>query len=122
MASRMRKEVEAKGQIKIARLMASGWVRGGTGGIGALGALGMGLRNLVGVRLGGVVISLGGFYIYFILKTEIYDRLHQVYEKLLPTRLYRHFCKVIHRPLCNKIVARCYFNKRRKLFFASPVG
>ncbi|KAK4446690.1 hypothetical protein QBC34DRAFT_469201 [Podospora aff. communis PSN243] len=49
------KEVEARGQSKKARLMASGWGQGVAGGIGASSALGMGLGNLVGVLVSGVV-------------------------------------------------------------------
>ncbi|KAK0618921.1 hypothetical protein B0T14DRAFT_602858 [Immersiella caudata] len=53
------KEVEARGQSKKARVMASGWGQGVAGGIGASGALGMGLGNLVGVLVGGVVAIPG---------------------------------------------------------------
>ncbi|KAK4129701.1 hypothetical protein N657DRAFT_677280 [Parathielavia appendiculata] len=53
------KEVEARGQSKKARLMASGWGQGAAAGIGASGALGMGLGNLVGVLLSGVVAIPG---------------------------------------------------------------
>ena len=49
------KEVEARGQSKKAKLMASGWGQGVAGGIGASSALGMGLGNLVGVLVSGVV-------------------------------------------------------------------
>jgi hypothetical protein len=49
------KEVEARGQSKKARVMASGWGQGVAGGIGASSALGMGLGNLVGVLVSGVV-------------------------------------------------------------------
>jgi hypothetical protein len=53
------KEVEARGQSKKARLMASGWGQGAAAGIGASGALGMGLGNLVGVLVSGVVAIPG---------------------------------------------------------------
>jgi hypothetical protein len=53
------KEVQAHGQSKIARLLASGWAQGAAGGIGASGALGMGLGNLVGVLVSGVVAIPG---------------------------------------------------------------
>lgn len=53
------KEVEAHGQSKKARMMASGWGQGAVVGIGASGALGMGLGNLVGVLLSGVVAIPG---------------------------------------------------------------
>ncbi|KAK4096865.1 hypothetical protein N658DRAFT_510857 [Parathielavia hyrcaniae] len=52
-------EVEACGQSKKARLMASGWGQGAAAGVGASGALGMALGNLVGVLLGGVVAIPG---------------------------------------------------------------
>ncbi|KAK3389925.1 hypothetical protein B0H63DRAFT_556997 [Podospora didyma] len=53
------KEVEARGESKKARLMASGWGQGTAGGIAASTALGMGLGNLVGVLLGGIVAIPG---------------------------------------------------------------
>lgn len=53
------KEVEARGQSKKARLMASGWGQGAASGIGLSGAVGVGLGNLVGVLVGGVVAIPG---------------------------------------------------------------
>ncbi|KAK3358236.1 hypothetical protein B0T25DRAFT_517504 [Lasiosphaeria hispida] len=49
------KEVEAHGQSKKARAMASGWGQGAVGGVGASSAVGMGVGNLVGVLVSGVV-------------------------------------------------------------------
>jgi len=53
------KEVEAHGQSKKARMMASGWGQGAAAGVGFAGAVGMGLGNLVGTLLSGVVAIPG---------------------------------------------------------------
>lgn len=53
------KEIEAHGQSKKARAMASGWGQGALSGVGISAALGIGLGNVVGALLGGVV-SLPG--------------------------------------------------------------
>ncbi|TPX11287.1 uncharacterized protein E0L32_001105 [Thyridium curvatum] len=53
------KEVEAHGQSKKARAMASGWGQGAGAGAALSGAVGMGLGNLVGVLLSGVVAVPG---------------------------------------------------------------
>ncbi|RKU49508.1 hypothetical protein DL546_008671 [Coniochaeta pulveracea] len=53
------KEVEAHGQSKKARVLASGWGQGAGAGVGISGAVGMGLGNLVGVLLSGVVAVPG---------------------------------------------------------------
>lgn len=53
------KEVEAHGQSKKARAMASGWGQGVLSGVGISAAVGVGLGNVVGALLGGVV-SLPG--------------------------------------------------------------
>lgn len=49
------KEVEAHGQSKKARTMASGWGQGVLSGVGLSAAVGVGLGNVVGALLGGVV-------------------------------------------------------------------
>lgn len=49
------KEVEAHGQSKKARAMASGWGQGLLSGVGISAAVGVGLGNVVGALLGGVV-------------------------------------------------------------------
>jgi hypothetical protein len=53
------KEVEAHGQSKKARVLASGWGQGAGAGVGISAAVGMGLGNLVGVLLSGVVAVPG---------------------------------------------------------------
>ena len=53
------KEVEAHGQSKKARMMASGWGQGAAGGVGVAVAVAMGLGNLVGTLLSGVVAIPG---------------------------------------------------------------
>jgi len=53
------KEVEARGQSRKARLMASGWGQGASAGLGIAGAVGMGLGNLVGVLTSAVVAIPG---------------------------------------------------------------
>lgn len=53
------KEVQAHGQSKKARAMASGWGQGAIAGVGVASAVGMGLGNLVGVLLSGVTAVPG---------------------------------------------------------------
>ncbi|KAB5525654.1 hypothetical protein GE09DRAFT_477403 [Coniochaeta sp. 2T2.1] len=53
------KEVQAHGQSKKARAMASGWGQGAAAGVGIASAVGMGLGNLVGVLLSGVTAVPG---------------------------------------------------------------
>jgi hypothetical protein len=53
------KEVEAHGQSKKARVLASGWGQGAGAGVGVSAAVGMGLGNLLGVLLSGVVAVPG---------------------------------------------------------------
>jgi hypothetical protein len=53
------KEIQAHGQSKKARAMASGWGQGAVAGVGIAGAVGMGLGNLVGVLLSGVTAVPG---------------------------------------------------------------
>jgi hypothetical protein len=53
------KEVQAHGQSKKARAMASGWGQGAIAGAGIAGAVGMGLGNLVGILLSGVTAVPG---------------------------------------------------------------
>ncbi|KAH8911763.1 hypothetical protein BR93DRAFT_13890 [Coniochaeta sp. PMI_546] len=53
------KEVQAHGQSKKARAMASGWGQGAVAGVGIASAVGMGLGNLVGVLLSGVTAVPG---------------------------------------------------------------
>jgi len=53
------KEVQAHGQSKKARAMASGWGQGAFAGVGIASAVGMGLGNLVGVLLSGVTAVPG---------------------------------------------------------------
>ncbi|KAK5655980.1 hypothetical protein OQA88_5118 [Cercophora sp. LCS_1] len=52
-------EVEANGESKKARMMASGWGQGAASGVGISTAVGMGLGNAVGAVVSGVV-SLPG--------------------------------------------------------------
>ena len=59
MRSAYEKEVEAHGQSKKARAMASGWGQGAAAGVGIASAVGMGLGNLVGVLLSGVTAVPG---------------------------------------------------------------
>ncbi|ROW15318.1 hypothetical protein VPNG_03068 [Cytospora leucostoma] len=53
------KEKEAHGESRKARIMASGWGQGTGAGIALSGAVGMGLGNLVGTLLSGVVAIPG---------------------------------------------------------------
>lgn len=53
------KEIQAHGQSKKARAMASGWGQGAAAGVGIASAVGMGLGNLVGVLLSGVTAVPG---------------------------------------------------------------